>query len=249
MINTDKHFFKALNWLDQVRFLKSDDFNMLDRCIKIDFLKDVLKTKLPPKTTACAIKTLGKVNYHDRYFFRKFLYHRDSFVSNAAKKAMKPYKELAPPLDKKVKEMLLEGNTCDRLLITDCFLGEKGKVNEDILLSFLAIGDFKVRESIVKKISPAHELDEKKLSDAIKSGSVWYVRAALVEILGKRKSAHFTPLIDILLKDTNVEVKLKLLDALLKWGKKEARKHIERLANDSILWVRKEARRALQTMA
>ena len=148
----------------------------------------------------------------------------------------------------KFKKMLQEGDTNDRLLLVNYFLKGRGKLNENALISFLSFDELKIRETIIKKISVEHELDETRLSDTVKSGVVWYMRAALVEILGKRKSKHLLDIVDYLIDDGSVEVKLKLIDALLKLEKEKVEKYIRRLASDSAIWVRKKAGRALEAM-
>ncbi len=148
----------------------------------------------------------------------------------------------------KLKKVLQEGDTNDRLLLVNYFLKGRGKLNENALISFLSFDELKIRETIIKKISVEHELDETRLSDTIKSGVVWYMRAALVEILGKRKSKHLLDIVDYLIDDRSVEVKLKLIDALLKLEKEKVENYIRRLAGDSAIWVRKKAGRALEAM-
>ena len=143
-----------------------------------------------------------------------------------------------------------EGNADDRELIAKHLLEGKGRLNEDALISLLSFNDLHLRETIVNKISMEHELDEARLTDFLRSGSsiAWYVRATLVEILGKRKSKHLMDIMDHLICDKNVEVKLKLVDALGKMEAEKTRIYMQMLADDAIIWVRKEARRALQTM-
>jgi HEAT repeat protein len=148
----------------------------------------------------------------------------------------------------KFKKVLQEGDTNDRLLLVNYFLKGRGKLNENALISFLSFDELKIRETIMKKISMDHELDETRLSDTIKSGAMWYMRAALVEILGKRKSKHLLDIVDYLIDDRSVEVKLKLIDALLKLEKEKVENYIRRLASDSAIWVRKKAGRALEAM-
>ena len=148
----------------------------------------------------------------------------------------------------KFKKVIQEGDTNDRLLLVNYFLKGRGKLNENVLISFLSFNELKIRETIIKKISMEHELDETRLSDTIKSGVVWYMRAALVEILGKRKSKHLLDIVDYLIDDGSVEVKLKLVDALLKLEKEKVENYIRRLAGDSAIWVRKKAGRALEAM-
>ena len=52
--------------------------------------------------------------------------------------------------------------------------------------------------------------------------------------------------IDFLMNDKNVEVKLKLIDALSKLEEEKGKAYLQQLACDSIIWVRKYADRALQ---
>ncbi len=242
--------FAGLHAGEQWEFLKSSEFTGWERQEKIAFLKAALKEELSSKTVAAVLKLLRELNYLDKFFFRQFLYHIDSSVSLAAKKAMKQTIDGNDSDCARLIKMLGEGSSNDRVLIVNCFLEGEGKLNEDALISFLCFDDPRVRETIVNKISLQHELDDSKLSDVLKSGGgvAWYARAALVEILGKRKSKHLLDIVDCLLNDKNVEVKLKLIAALLQLGEGKVTPYIQRLANDSIPWVRKEARRALQTI-
>ncbi|MDQ1354566.1 MAG: hypothetical protein QG657_4875 [Acidobacteriota bacterium] len=242
--------FAGLHAGEQWEFLKSSEFTGWDRQEKIAFLKAALKEELSSKTVAAILKLLRELNYLDKFFFRQYLYHIDSSVSLAAKKAMKQESEGRDSDCARLIKMLREGNTPDRILIVNCFLEGEGRLDEDALISFLCFDDPKVRETIVSKISQRHELDDSKLSDALKnsSGVAWYTRAALVEILGKRKSKHLLDIVDCLVNDKNVEVKLKLIAALLQLEAGKVKPYIQRLANDAIPWVRKEAHRALETI-
>ena len=245
--------FLELNPHKQLEFLKTGEFPGWPREERIEFLKGILNIELSSKITASALKKLRELGYRDKYFFRRFLYHIDSSVSNAARKAINQKLESNDSECARMKKVLREGDVNDRVLIANCFLDGEGKLDENALISLLSFDDLKVRELIVGKISMEHELDESILSNILKSGAslAWYVRAALVEILGKRKSKYLMEIMDYLINDKNVEVKLKLVDALIKLKEDPADKtriYMQRLANDSIIWVRREARRALKTL-
>jgi HEAT repeat protein len=242
--------FAELHAGEQWEFLKSSEFAGWERQKKIAFLKAALKEELSSKTIAAILKLLRELNYLDKFFFRQYLYHIDTSVSLAAKKAMKQTIEDNDSDCARLLKMLAEGSTPDRLLIVNCFLEGEGRLDEDALISFLCFDDPKVRETIVSKISLQHEMDDSRLSDALKSGSgmAWYTRAALVEILGKRNSSHLLDIVECLLNDKNVEVKLKLIAALMQLERGKVKPYIQRFANDAIPWVRKEARRALETI-
>jgi hypothetical protein len=243
-----RHFIR-LKPSGQLEFIKRGEFTGWQREDRITFLKTVLKENLSSRVIASAIKLLRELKFRDRYFYRKFVYHIDSSVSNAAKKAMKQEIESDSECVRLLK-VLREGNADDRLLIANFFLDQKGKLNENTLISLLSFDDLKLRETIIKKISPDHELDEARLSNTLKGGSgmAWYVRAALVEILGKRKSKHLLDIVDCLIHDSNVEVKLKLINALLNLGEEKAKTYIQKLSHDPIIWVRKRAQRALSSL-
>jgi hypothetical protein len=229
----------------QIEYLDQDDFTQSSQKEKIEFLKVILKEELFAETIVCALLLLKELHYPDRYFFRKFLFHRNDSVSDTARK-------IIDELDRKEMcrttfvDMLREGERDDLILLADYFITQKGKMDEKALLAFLDINDIRVRELIIKNMTPEHEVDEALLSAAITSGIAWYVRAALVEILGNRKSQHLFNCIDFLMNDRNVEVKLKLIDALSKLGEEKGKMYLQQLACDSVIWVRKYAYRALQ---
>jgi hypothetical protein len=243
----DPNVFLNLSPDGQVKYLETGDYGEFTPQEQIEFLKRILKEDLPPATISCALSLLTRLNYPDRFFFRKFLYHRNNAVVKAAKKAMEALRSRKNQ-EITLVDILKEGESNDRILLANYFLEQKGKVDENALISFLQVDDLKVREVIVRKISPDHEIDEALLSQAINKGVAWYVRAALVEILGNRKSKHLFDRIDFLMKDTNVEVKLKLIDALSKWGEEEGKAYLQKLSHDAIIWVRKQAHQALEKL-
>jgi hypothetical protein len=244
-----KHFFR-LTAANQLKYLEEGEFVGCSRAKKIEFLKIILNMDLPPATAVCALGLLKELNYPDRYYFKKFLYHPDNSVANTAKKAIDEWckRGPGPANDITLVEVLREGKSDDLILLANFFLDEDRQVNEQTLISFLRTGDAKVRETIVNKVTPDHQLDDAKLSEAINKGNTWYVRAALVEILGNRRSEHLFDCIDFLMSDRNVVVKLKLFDALSKLEMAKGKTYLEKLTGDPTVWVRKEAKRALQTM-
>lgn len=239
--------YLALSAAEQVSYLEGEEFSSLKRMEKIRFLKAVLRHEVPARTTACALKQLKELNYPDRYYFRKFLYHIDKGVSNAARQAINEWCVGSEQKCANFVKVLKEGKSDDRMLLADYFLQDKGKLNENVLISFLSINDDKVRERIVRQLNGEYDVDEAVLSETITKGTAWYVRAALVEILGNRKSQHLFDSIEYLLKDGNVEVKLKLIDALLKFKMEKRKSYLQKLSADSLIWVRKRANRALNT--
>jgi hypothetical protein len=244
-MNIETKTFIGLSPSRQNEYLNQDVFTHLNKKDKIDFLKVVLKVDLSADTTVRALSLLKELNYPDRYFFRRFLYHPDNQVSDIARKIITELNR-DKRRDITFVDMLREGKIEDLIILADFFLTQKGKLNEHVLLAFLNIDNAKIRDIIVKNVTPDHEIDDAWLSSAITRGMAWYVRAALVEILGNRKSQHLLDRIDFLMRDKNVEVKLKLIDALAKLRSEKGKAYLQQLTRDSVIWVRKQAQRVLQ---
>ena len=122
-------------------------------------------------------------------------------------------------------------------------LEDKSDFNAEILISLLSIDDNRIREILITKVDGEYNLDESRLVEAIK-GSVWFVRAALVQILSNRNSEYLLEVIEYLLDDKNVEVKLKIIEALTKLDRESAVIYLKKLTNDPLIWVKKEAKKA-----
>jgi len=237
--------FLKLKPVEQTDYLNNTDFFQLTAKQKITFLKQILTPQLTPSVTILALRELRRLDYPDRYYFRKFLYHIDLGVAEEARQAIRSWECEKKEQCTDIVNVLLEGKSADRMLLADHFLEAEGKLNEEVLISFLTVDDCKVRESIINRVSLNYELDESVLSECITRGTTWFVRAALVEILGNRKSMHLFDIIDFLVKDKNVEVKLKLINALLNFERESRNAYLKKLSADSLIWVRKEALRAL----
>jgi hypothetical protein len=240
-------FFK-LKPAEQIKYMEGGEFGELSREEKIDFLKAILKEDPPPEITICALRLLKELDYPDRYYFRKFIYHRDKSAADMARQIIDEWPGRKSNGRITVLDMLREGKSDDLILLANYFLQEKEDLSEQTLISFLCTGDRGVREVIVNKVTRDYQLDDAKLSKAIHKGTAWYVRAALVEILGNRRSEHLFDCIDLLMRDSNVEVKLKLIAALLKFELEKGKAYLQKLTGDPTIWVRKEALRALKSM-
>lgn len=244
----DLENFANLSTSNQIKFLKEGEFLEWDRKDRILFLKSILLNELSSKTIASTLKLLRELQYHDKYFFRKFMYHVDSSVSNAAKRAInetieRKYRKRTPKIIEQIKK---EKNPNKILLIRSLFQ-DNNRVAVNVILSLLDIDEVSVRETLVKEVSTSEYLNEIKIAEAIQE-SIWYKRAALVEILGNRRSRRLFDMIDQLLKDANVDVKLKLIHALTRYHRDDVKEYLQVLQKDSNFMVRREAGRILNTI-
>ena len=239
--------FLDLNTTNQIKYLREKEFNQFDHKDKINFLKKVLDEELSSKTIASILKVLRELRYKDQFFFRKFLYHIDSSVFNAARKAISDAIEQKDSGIIKMTEILQKEKGDDRMDYLKSILEDKSDFNAEILISLLSIDDNRIREILITKVDGEYNLDESRLVEAIK-GSVWFVRAAVIQILSNRNSNYLTEVIEYLIDDKNVEVKLKIIKALSKLEREIAIPYLERLKNDPLIWVKKEAEKALSSL-
>ncbi len=236
--------FHSLSVQAQVRFLKEGDLNELSRENQIAFIKSVIKAELSSKTLAAALKRLRELRYKDRFFYRRFLYHVDSSVANAAKRAISDSQDSQDSAAMKLVELVEMCPHEERLSLIQSFFNNQTKIRETQFLPLLEIKDTKIRNEIIK--SAVHlDMDEELLARAIISGKTWMTRKALVEILGRRKSTMLLTVINELMADPNVEVKLALIEALEGLDRETVRNYLLFLSQDSLIWVRKRALKAL----
>jgi HEAT repeat protein len=230
---------------EQVHYLKSDTFTGLEPARRIDFLKEILlREKVSTKTMAAALKLLRELRYRDNLFFRKFLYHPDSSITMAAKKAMQNGNNVEDSGFHRLRDMVRSENREKRLEAIQRLIdsGDPGVV--DLLLSFLNEDNMSVKAMLVRELSGWPELDERKLLTLLPR-AIWHVRAALVEILGNRRSESLYDLLKDLIVDVNVEVRLKLIEAMTKLSRERVMPYLQRLTTDPHIRVKREALRAL----
>lgn len=230
----------------QLKYLKGEEFAALEREKRIEFLKEfALCGQCSSKCLASALKILRELRFRDRVFYKRFLEHPDSSVIMACKKALSDRScdlGFVP-----MREMVKRQNNEKKLQTVKLIVSETGRAGEDLLLSFLAEDNIRVRELVVKELSGREQLDEGKLLAQL-SHSIWYTRAAIVEVLGNRRSRLLLGKADALLADPNVEVRLQLLIALSKLERDQVKDLLFKLTKDPHVRVSKEARRIVSTI-
>ncbi len=236
--------FYGMNAQAQIRFLKEGELSDFSRESQIGFIKSVIKAELSSKTLAAALKRLRELRYKDRFFYRRFLYHVDSSVANAAKRAISESQNNQDSSAMKLVELVELCPKDERMSLIHSFFSNASKIRENQFLPLLEIKDNQVRNEIIRAASEL-DLDEEELARAITSGKTWMTRKALVQILGNRRSMKLMSVIDELMEDPNVEVKLALIEALENLDREKVRNYLLCLSQDSLIWVRKRAMQAL----
>ncbi len=242
-----EEFFK-LTPAGQVKFLKTDEFANLERENRISFLKEIaISGSISSKCLASALKILRELRFRERAFYKRFLDHPDSSVTMACKKALSNKESSNGFGFFPMRELVKKQNNEKKLETVKLIVSETGQASEDLLLSFLAEDNLRVRELIVRELSGHSQLDESKLIGQLPH-SLWYTRAAIIEVLGNRRSLLLFEKVDELLADPNVEVRLQLLASLAKLDRERAREYILKLTKDPHMRVSREAKKALATI-
>lgn len=240
--------FLKLTPAGQVKFLKTEEFANMDKAERVEFLKEIAAGEaISSKCLASALKLLRELKFRDRAFYKQFLQHPDSSVIMACKKALSDR-----GFDNgfgffPLRELVKKQNNEKKLETVKLIVSETGRAGEDMLFSFLSEDNLRVREVVVKELSGREQLEENKLL-ALLSHSIWYARAAIVEVLGNRRSPLLFEKIGELLADPNVEVRLQLVAALAKLDRERAREYLLKLARDPHMRVSKEAKKILATI-
>jgi len=240
--------FLKLTPAGQVKFLKTEEFAQMEKAKRVEFLKEIAAGEsISSKCLASALKVLRELKFRDRAFYKQFLQHPDSSVIMACKKALGDR-----GFDNgfgffPMRELVKKQNNEKKLETVKLIVGETGRAGEDMLLSFLAEDNLRVREVVVKELSGRAQLDESKLLIQL-SHSIWFTRAAIIEVLGNRRSLLLFEKIGELLADPNVEVRLQLLAALAKLDREQAKPYVLKLTLDPHMRVRREAKKVLATI-
>ena len=184
----------------QLKYLRSDAFAKLDKGQpmgsdfkykgqQVDFLRTIsIETGVSTKSIACALKILRELKVKDKSFFRIFLDHPDSSVVLAARHALDSCHQRNGSDFYQMREMAKKQSREKRIEAVKQIMVVKDLAVEDLLISFLGENDVKISELIINDLSSRETIDEGKLLQLIER-SVWYMKAAIVQILGNRRSS------------------------------------------------------------
>lgn len=240
--------FLKLTPAGQVKYLKAGEFAAMEREKRIDFLKELASCAgISSKCLASALKILRELKFRDRSFYKQFLEHPDSSVVMACKKAMSDRGGDIGSGFFPVRELLRKRDNERKLETVKLIVSETGQAGENMLISFLSEDNMRVREVVVRELSRRAQLDENKLIEQLPH-AIWYSRAAIVEVLGNRRSRKLLEMANDLAQDTNVEVRLKLLEGLANFDRDEVKVLVLKLTRDPHMRVSREAKRILATI-
>jgi hypothetical protein len=237
---------------EKIRFLYTN-IDTLEKQEKISFLLSLLREETAsPLVKATALKFLRQSSYQEFDVYENFL--SDSFraTANAARKALKEFEEktqknrfYSEAVLRKLRSLSDKGK---RLKILKAISRLRAPWVLKVLLESLndpseANREFLIQELSRREIWNFHPLYEKLHHPP------WYVKSAVLKILGRRKDAQALPAIEPALADPNIDVRRSAVDALGEIGGKEALALLARLTKDESIYVRTAAAAALRRLS
>jgi HEAT repeat protein len=244
--------FFSLSPQEKIRFLYTQ-IETLSREERIVFLLSVLRDKeASPLVKATALKFLRETSFQESEVYKSFVEDDFRALANAAKRALKEFEEK----DKKdeyyaaavLRKLNSQADKDKRLKILKAIARLKAPWVLKVLLEGLSDHcesnrDFlinELREREIWNFSPVYE----KLSQP-----PWYMKSAVLKVLGLRKDGATIPAIRTVLSDPNVDVRKSAADALGEIGGKEALALLIELTKDPSAYVRQAAVAALRKIS
>ncbi len=236
--------FESLPPKKKLEFLKSEEFHNLEE--KEKFILASLKESFPP-LKAHAIKLAGEIGLKDEEFFTQFLSDPNPVVRDSVDKVIKSIKkEISEEgiFKEEVEKVLLSGEKAEKINLIERIKEKNEKWVTDTLLNFLEDPSWEVRTYALKALTPREDIDIHALLSFLKKPQ-WHVKSCVLELMGNKRLAVISQEVIDLKKDSNIEVKLKLIEFFSKIGGEEVIQHLVDLTKDSHSWVRKSAEKAL----
>ena len=244
--------FSPLPPQEKIRFLYTQ-IETLAKEERIVFLLSILKQEeASPLVKATALKFLREASYQESEVYKCFVEDDFRAIANAAKRAVKEFEEK----DKKggyysdavLRKLSSLPDKQRRLKILRAISRLQAPWVLNVLLERLSDPSETVRDFLVKELSQREVWNYSAFYDRL-TQPPWYMRSAVLRILGLRKDGAAVPLIKGLLADPNIDVRKSAAEALGEIGGKEALALLVKLTKDGSVYVRQAAGDALRKVS
>jgi hypothetical protein len=217
---------------------------------KISSLLSIIKEKKSsPAVRATALKFLRQTSYQDFKTYQEFLKDRYQPLVKASKKALKDLeaqKEKNDYISKSVWSKIESVKERKRRLkIIKAIARIDAPWVPEVLLNALEIHCEEIRDFIIKELGHRKSLNLEIFQQKLKA-SPWYVKSAVLKIMGIQKNPEAIKYIKVVFKEHNVEVLRSAALALGEIGGREALVLLVRLAKDRNHYVKISAEEALR---
>jgi hypothetical protein len=233
----------------KIEFIQNN-INNLSEEEKISSLLSIVKERRSsPAVRATALKFLRKTSYQDLKTYQEFLKDRYQPVVRASKKALKDLeaqKEKYSYISESVwSEIESVKERKKRLKIIKAIARIDAPWVPEVLLNALEIHCEEIRDFIIKELGKRKNLNLEIFRQKIKV-SPWYVKSAILKIMGILKNPGAIKYIEVVFNEHNVEVLRSAALALGEIGGKEALALLVRLAKDKNHYIKISAEEALR---
>jgi len=240
--------FLPLAPLEKIRFIYSH-IDELGEEEKTRFLLSVIKDpKSSPIVRATVLKFLRQSSFEDPAIFQKSLKEKHQAVLKAAQRALKDFeiqdRKSSYICGSVLRKIESTREKQKRLKILKTIAKLKASWVPKVLLEALADPNEGIRDFIIKELGQREALNFTLLYQKLRRPP-WYVKSAVLKILGLRKNPESIRHIKPLLDDPNVEVRRSITQALGEIGGEEALALLVRLTKDKNHYVKISAEEAL----
>lgn len=244
--------FFPLSPHEKIKFIYTN-IDSLSKEERIIFLLSLLKEKqASPLVKATALKFLRQASYEEFDLYQNYLGANFRALSNAAKKAVKEFEEKEKKnryyADSVLRKLASLPDKERRLKILKAIAKLKAFWVLRVLLEALSDACERNRDFLVKELSQREIWNLTPLYERLKRPP-WYVKSAVLQVLGRRKDEGLILHIEPILADLNVDVRKSAADALGEIGGKDALALLVRLTKDKSSYVRAAAAEALRKIS
>ena len=244
--------FSPLPPQEKIKFLYTH-IESLSREERIMFLLSVLKEKdASPLVKATALKFLRETAFQEPDVYKSFLGEEFRALANAAKRALKEFEEK----DKKdeyyaaavLRKLNSHADKDKRLKILKAIARLKAPWVLKVLLEALSDHSESNRDFLIKELSQREIWNFSPVYEKL-AQPPWYMKSAVLKVLGLRKDASAVRAIRTVISDPNVDVRKTAADALGEIGGKEALALLIDLSKDPSTYVRQAAVSSLRKIS
>jgi HEAT repeat protein len=244
--------FSPLPPQEKIKFLYTH-IESLSREERIMFLLSVLKEKdASPLVKATALKFLRETSFQEPDVYKSFLGEDFRALANAAKRALKEFEEK----DKKdeyyaaavLRKLNSHADKDKRLKIMKAIARLKAPWVLKVLLEGLSDHSESNRDFLVKELSQREIWNFSPVYEKL-SQPPWYMKSAVLKVLGLRKDTAAVRAIRTVVSDPNVDVRKTAADALGEIGGKDALAILIDLTKDPSAYVRQAAVASLRKIS
>jgi len=240
--------FKSSDVKEKIKLFQDQIGNLKEKEKNQFLLSTINDQKTPPPVRAAALDALSRSSFQEEALFKEYATHSSRIMANAAKKAIKELKQrqtknkrLADLVLRKIKSTKEKQK---RLKIIKSIAGVDGAWVNEVLLEALEDPSEKIRDFIIKELARKEDLKLDRIYQKLLHPP-WYVKSAVLKILGMKKNPLSLGLIEAVLNDDNVDVRISAARALGEIGGEDALLLLNKLAQDKNRFVRKSAEESL----